>query len=122
MTRLPVRPVLIGAAALVLVAGTVTLISRSQQTSKPDTAPQSAAQPRKLEAVSALGRLEPAGDIRKLAAPITGIGGSPRITKLLVEEGQRVQEGQLLATFDTVRPFRPSGGCCRAASPTSATR
>lgn len=101
MSRLPLRPLLIGGVALVLVAGSVTLISRSQQNAKPAATPQSAAQPLKLEAVSALGRLEPAGDIRKLAAPITGIGGSPRITELLVEEGQRVQAGQLLATFDT---------------------
>ncbi|MCT0219171.1 efflux RND transporter periplasmic adaptor subunit [Synechococcus sp. CS-1329] len=101
MSRLPLRPLLIGAAALVLVAGTVTLISRNQQSARPAATPDSAAQPRKLEAVSALGRLEPAGDIRKLAAPITGIGGSPRITELLVDEGQRVQAGQLLATFDT---------------------
>jgi len=53
------------------------------------------------EAVAALGRLEPAGDIRVLAAPITGIGGSPRITELLVIEGQKVSAGQLLARFDT---------------------
>lgn len=101
MSRLPLRPLLIGAAALVLMAGTVTLISRNQQSARPTATPESAAQPQKLEAVSALGRLEPAGDIRKLAAPITGIGGSPRITELLVDEGQRVQAGQLLATFDT---------------------
>ncbi|MCP9800494.1 efflux RND transporter periplasmic adaptor subunit [Synechococcus sp. RedBA-s] len=101
MSRLPLRPLLIGAAALVLVASTVTLISRNQQSARPAATPESAAQPRKLEAVSALGRLEPAGDIRKLAAPITGVGGSPRITELLVDEGQRVQAGQLLATFDT---------------------
>ncbi len=53
------------------------------------------------EAVAALGRLEPAGDIRVLAAPITGIGGSPRITELLVSEGEKVSAGQLLARFDT---------------------
>jgi HlyD family secretion protein len=50
--------------------------------------------------VAALGRLDPAGDIRVLAAPITGIGGSPRITALFVREGDRVQAGQLLARFD----------------------
>jgi HlyD family secretion protein len=50
--------------------------------------------------VAALGRLEPSGDIRVLAAPITGIGGSPRITALLVVEGEQVRAGQLLATFD----------------------
>lgn len=51
--------------------------------------------------VAALGRLVPAGDIRLLAAPIAGIGGSPRISALLVEEGDRVSAGQLLAKFDT---------------------
>jgi HlyD family secretion protein len=70
---------------------------------KPVEAPRAAApapsQPNR-QAVAALGRLDPAGDIRVLAAPITGIGGSPRITRLLVREGDRVQAGQLLATFD----------------------
>jgi HlyD family secretion protein len=50
--------------------------------------------------VAALGRLEPAGDVRVLAAPITGIGGSPRIISLLVSEGDKVRAGQLLARFD----------------------
>ena len=52
-------------------------------------------------AVSALGRLDPSGEIHQLAAPISGIGGSPRITRLLVQEGSRVEAGQLLAEFDT---------------------
>ena len=50
--------------------------------------------------MAALGRLEPFGDIRSLAAPITGMGGSPRITQLLVIEGEKVRRGQLLARFD----------------------
>ena len=53
------------------------------------------------EAVSALGRLEPAGDVRKLAAPMSGLGGSPRIAALLVQEGDRVRRGDLLASFDS---------------------
>lgn len=52
------------------------------------------------EAVAALGRLEPAGDIRLLAAPTTSMGATPRITQLLVSEGDRVRRGQLLARFD----------------------
>ncbi|MFM2159254.1 MAG: hypothetical protein RLZZ124_1728, partial [Cyanobacteriota bacterium] len=52
------------------------------------------------EAVSALGTLEPAGDVRRLAAPNGAMGGSPRIRELLVQEGQRVERGQLLASFD----------------------
>ncbi len=54
----------------------------------------------RIEAVAALGRLEPAGDLRLVAAPITGIGGTPRITELLFNEGNRVRTGQLLAKFD----------------------
>ena len=54
------------------------------------------------QAVAALGRLEPGGDIRILAAPSSGVdGGSPRITSLLVVEGQTVRAGQLLAHFDS---------------------
>ncbi len=53
------------------------------------------------EGVAALGRLEPFGDIRILAAPSSDSGSSPRISQLLVEEGQQVRRGQLLARFDT---------------------
>ena len=53
------------------------------------------------EAVSALGRLEPAGDVRKLAGPMSGLGGDPRIEALLVQEGDRVRRGELLASFDS---------------------
>jgi HlyD family secretion protein len=67
----------------------------------PSTPPAALKPPPAPEAVAALGRLEPAGDIRVLAAPITGIGGSPRISELLVSEGQKVRAGQLLARFDT---------------------
>jgi len=85
-----------GAALVVLVA---LLISRAQQKPAP---PRAAAPPVQVqpEAVSALGYLEPAGDVLKLAAPISGIGGTPRLSQLLVQEGQRVQRGQLLASFD----------------------
>ena len=87
-----------GGAALLLVFAVAGV--RQQQTPAVKT-PVVAATPRNQEAVAALGRLEPAGDVRLLAAPISGIGGSPRISELLVEEGDRVSSGQLLARFDT---------------------
>jgi HlyD family secretion protein len=87
-----------GGAALLLVL--VVALVRQQRPS-PVKVPVVAVLPRNQEAVAALGRLEPAGDVRLLAAPISGIGGSPRISELLVEEGDRVSSGQLLARFDT---------------------
>ncbi|MEB3362352.1 MAG: HlyD family efflux transporter periplasmic adaptor subunit [Synechococcaceae cyanobacterium] len=86
------------AVVLLLVVAGARLLP--QRTSKPAPHTSTPAQRAGQQAVSALGRLEPAGDTRRLAAPITGIGGSPRITELLVEEGQRVNRGQLLARFD----------------------
>ena len=52
------------------------------------------------EAVAALGQLEPAGDIRNLAAPNAGMAGTPRVASLKVNEGDRIKRGQVLASFD----------------------
>ena len=66
-----------GGAALLLVLAVAMV---RQQRTPAVKAPVVAATPRNQEAVAALGRLEPAGDVRLLAAPISGIGGSPRIS------------------------------------------
>ena len=78
--------------------GAVVLVRRPAPA--PSVPAPSARQPALPEPVAALGRLDPNGEVRTLAAPITGIGGSPRITSLLVSEGQVVRSGQLLARFD----------------------
>jgi HlyD family secretion protein len=96
------RPlVLISAVAILLLtgaaAGRLLLLPRTPAASPAPTV----AEPRPVEAVAALGRLDPRGEIRQVAAPISGIGGSPRLTRLLVREGQAVAAGQLLAEFDT---------------------
>ena len=54
----------------------------------------------KIEAVAALGQLNPFGEIRKLAAPTSGKGGTPRLSKLLVKEGDSITKEQILAVFD----------------------
>ncbi|MBO8218946.1 HlyD family efflux transporter periplasmic adaptor subunit [Prochlorococcus marinus] len=51
-------------------------------------------------AVAALGQLSPSGEIRQLAAPISQFGSSPRITELLVNEGNFVKKGEVLAIFE----------------------
>ena len=68
----------------------------------PETKPVEAPQERTVrpEAVAALGQLEPAGDIRNLAAPTAGMAGTPRVAALLVNEGDQITRGQVLANFD----------------------
>jgi len=58
--------------------------------------------PPKMTAVSALGRLEPQGEVIRLSAPESQAG--VRVTKLLVNKGDRVQEGQIVALLDTYFP------------------
>jgi HlyD family secretion protein len=96
MERLTARPwLLAGGGALLLVLAGLALRPRPKPAPVPVPAP--VVQP---EAVSALGYLEPAGEVVELAAPSSGIAGSPRLSQLLVQEGQRVRRGQLLASFD----------------------
>ena len=90
------RPWLIAGSALLVVVLAVA-VSRRSTPKAPAPVPAAATAPR-LEAVSALGTLLPAGDVRRLAAPTSAMGGSPRLLSLAVEEGQRVKQGQLLAT------------------------
>tara|TARA_B100000945_G_scaffold50857_1_gene36602 strand:+ start:645 stop:1496 length:852 start_codon:yes stop_codon:yes gene_type:complete len=53
-----------------------------------------------IRAVAALGQLSPAGEIRQLAAPISQFGSSPRLSELLVNEGDFVKKGTVLAIFE----------------------
>ena len=67
--------------------------------SSPNTKISSDAIP-EIEAVAALGQLSPAGEIRQLAAPISQFGSSPRLSELLVNEGDFVKAGSVLAIFE----------------------
>ena len=58
----------------------------------------------KIQGVAALGQLNPLGEVRELAAPTSGRGSTPRLSKLLVKEGDSIVEGQILAVFDN-RPI-----------------
>ena len=54
----------------------------------------------RINSVAALGQLNPLGEVRKLAAPNSGKGGTPRLSKLLIGEGDSVYKEQILAVFD----------------------
>ena len=86
---------------IVSLAAGGTLWWISQRSSSPDPSAIAERPERKTpEAVAALGQLEPAGEIRRLAAPRAGVAGAPRLAKVLVEEGDPISVGQVLAEFE----------------------
>ncbi len=54
----------------------------------------------RIDGVAALGQLNPLGEVRQLAAPTSGKGGTPRLSKLLIREGDPIVKNQILAVFD----------------------
>ena len=87
-----------GVLATLTIAGGVLMLRRSQPPAPPAASEQVTT--RQQESVAALGSLRPAGDVRRLAAPVSGFGGTPRVASLLVKEGDPVARGQVLAVFD----------------------
>ena len=98
MLQIP-RPLIAATAVVVSAGGWWLLRPKPSELQSAPVVPEQAL-PRKAEAVAALGQLEPAGDIRSLAAPTAGIAGTPRIAALHVNEGALIQRGEVLATFD----------------------
>jgi len=92
-------PWLAGGLGLLVLLGLFAVLRRPSVPSQP--APANPVTVRPPEAVAALGQLEPAGDVRRLAAPVSGFGGTPRVAQLLVREGDRVRRGEVLASFDS---------------------
>lgn len=50
--------------------------------------------------ISAVGRLEPRGEVVRLSAPSAGLAASSRIQQIFVREGERVRQGQVVAILD----------------------
>ena len=77
--------------------------SPSGQSATPSPSPTTASG---QNVITALGRLEPEGEVIKIAAPSSGgsatpIFGSPRVARLLVKERATVKAGQPIAVLDT---------------------
>ena len=92
---------LVPAIALAIAAlGVSTWVVMSRSSSTPQTASTSATSTKEqTRAISALGRLEPQGEVVKVASPSTL--GSSRIIKLMVREGDLVKQGQVIAILDS---------------------
>ena len=93
------RKVLWGLAIIipVAIAGGVLTLVRMEQLTKLN---QPAANQPATNSVNAIGRLEPRGAVIKLSAPTTGVQASSRVDRILVKEGQRVQQGEVIAVLD----------------------
>lgn len=53
-----------------------------------------------ITSISAVGRLEPQGEVIKLSAPVGGLQSASRVKQLFVKEGERVRKGQIIAILD----------------------
>ncbi|EKQ66714.1 ABC exporter membrane fusion protein, DevB family [Leptolyngbyaceae cyanobacterium JSC-12] len=105
--------VLIAAALGVAGLGIVMALRPSSTSQAPTTSP-SPTESTTENAITALGRLEPEGEVIKLAAPSGGgsatpIFGTPRITRLLVKERSEVKAGQPIAVLDTYDRLMAAG-------------
>jgi HlyD family secretion protein len=94
------RPLLLAAALVTAAAGGVALWGRGgtgeYRAATPAAAAQGNSAPEPV-GVGALGRIEPASRVRKLNQP--GGFAVSRVDRLMVAEGDRVEEGQLLAVL-----------------------
>lgn len=97
--RFPSQYVFLTAIAIAsLSIGGIAYVNLSQKSIQPvisETTPKS-------ESVSALGRLEPDGEVIKVFAPTSG--ESARIERLNVQHGQQLRKGEIIAYLDNYAP------------------
>lgn len=92
-------------AALAVTGSGIFLTLRPSKPSQPP-APSSTSTPdQTANDITALGRLEPEGEVIKVAAPSTAgtvvpIFGTPRVARMLVKERSQVKAGQVIAVLD----------------------
>lgn len=85
------------ATACVVVVGAGYAFWSSQSTQRAESQ-AAAVSPPKITTVTALGRLEPQGEVIKLSAPTSNNGN--RVDQLLVQKGDRVKARQMIAILD----------------------
>jgi HlyD family secretion protein len=99
-----------GLALALLGYGSYTYFAQGSKPSAEAIAEQKKAEDKAKEenaGIGALGRLEPEGEVFKIAPPAVGL--SSRVAKVLVKEGDAVKSGQPVAVMDTFETLRASG-------------
>lgn len=87
----------VGIAAGAIALGTTGYGLWLSQALQPSTTQDPLTRPVPPPTITALGRLEPQGEVIRLSAPTTG----NRVEQLLVQQGDRVQVGQVIARLDS---------------------
>jgi HlyD family secretion protein len=88
----------VSAIAVVVTGGGFVIANNMMSGSKPQATESPEAKKEEAAAIGALGRLEPAGEVFKIAPPAGGL--SSRVLKLIVREGEPVKVGQPIAVMD----------------------
>lgn len=83
-----------------LITTGLTIYGLRQSKVESSAPPPAVSQTPKVTAVNALGRIEPQGEVVKIAAA-PNMGGA-KVIQLLVEEGNLVKKGQIIAILDTL--------------------
>lgn len=91
------RVTMVAIAAAIALGGVSVWILRPYASNNAKSGVPSA--PIEVKTVSALGRLEPQGELVQLSAPSSAEGN--RIAQLLVKEGEAVSTGQVIAVLDS---------------------
>ena len=82
---------------LALMVGGVAVYRLTQTNTVESEAPRQAMP--EIKTVTALGRLEPSGEIVRVSVSSGGEGN--RLEKLLIEEGEEIEQGQVIAVLDS---------------------
>jgi HlyD family secretion protein len=98
LTKLLARKKFLAALGAMLLVSTSAIVWRLNQ--QPVSIAKVTYSQAPAPTINSLGRLEPQGEVTKVAAPSQGEIGSI-VTELLVAPGDRVQRGQVLAVLDS---------------------
>ncbi|MEB3263473.1 MAG: efflux RND transporter periplasmic adaptor subunit [Synechococcus sp.] len=107
----PPRRLWIGAAAVGALLAAVAVGQRLRPAAQAPPPPAAAERP--ITTVTALGRLEPISELRTIAAPM-GAAGQPTLRQVLVNRGDTVKAGQLLAVLDNQPQLEAAVAASRA--------
>jgi HlyD family secretion protein len=90
---------MLAVVAALAAGGTLVYGLRTFQSTQQRSVPAPAVSVPQITKVTALGRLEPRGEVIQLSAP-TSVEGS-RVAQLLVKQGDKVKAGQVVAILDS---------------------